>query len=103
MRPTPSPWRTCSLVPDTGVSRNRRLSRHARAERGDAVGIAGAGADHDLARRRRQQRALDHILDLIGIEDREHDRIAVARDIGERSGARRRSAARRAFFAASMS
>ena len=25
MRPTPSPWRTCSLVPDTGVSRKRNL------------------------------------------------------------------------------
>jgi hypothetical protein len=30
---------------------------------------------------------LDHILDLVGVENRKHDRFAVARDIGKRAGA----------------
>jgi hypothetical protein len=33
MRPTPSPCRTCSLVPDTGVSRNRIAVPASRAPR----------------------------------------------------------------------
>ncbi len=66
--------------------------RDPRAERRDAVRIAGAGADHDLAGRRGQQRALDDVLDLIGREYREHDRIAVARDVGKRCRRGRRFA-----------
>ena len=34
-----------------------------------------------------KQRVLDHVLDLIGLEHREHDRIAVACDVGKRPGA----------------
>ena len=74
-------------------ARNRRFEKtqfvaDARAERRDAVGIAGRGDEHDLAGGGRDERVLDHILDLIGVEHREHDRIAFVRDFGQRSGLR---------------
>ena len=84
MRPSPSPGTHL---------RTRTRHRHfekpqgagdARAKRRDPVGIAGRGADHDLAGGERQQRALDDIFDLIGREHRKHDRLAVARDVGKR-------------------
>ncbi len=74
-----------------------------RAERRDAVRIAGAGAQHDLAGRGRKQRALDHILDLIGVEHGEHDRLAVVRDVGKRIRRARRFARARSLFAGSTS
>src|SRR5580658_3051850 len=64
IKPTPSPWRTCSLVP----------------ERRDAVGIAGRGHEHDLTGGGGDERVLDHILDLRGVEHGEYDRLAFLRD-----------------------
>src|SRR6516225_3699529 len=43
-----------------------KMRRHPPAERGNTVGIAGAGADDDLAGGRRYQRAFEHLLDLVG-------------------------------------
>ena len=36
----------------------------------------------------RDERALDHFLDLLGVEHRHHDRLAFLRDIGKRTGLR---------------
>src|SRR5262249_16278706 len=43
-----------------------KMRRPPPAERGNAVGIAGAGADDDLAGRSGHQCAFDHLLDLVG-------------------------------------
>ena len=59
--------------------------RHPCTERRDAIGIAGRGANHDLTRRSGKQVTLNHLLDLVGVEDSEHDRLAFARDVGKRS------------------
>ena len=83
-------------------------ARHRRFEKPQSVATRAPSAamrsgsqvevhEHDLAGRRRQQRVLDHVLDLIGVEHRDHDRIAVARDIGKRSGARAEICQARAF------
>ena len=66
------------------------LRCYARGERGDPVRIAGAGGDHDGAGRRIGRQRVRHLLDLLGAEHGEHDRMAAARDIRERC--RRRAA-----------
>jgi hypothetical protein len=64
-----------------------QLALYALAKRGDAVGIAGRGAQHDLARRGSGKRVSDDIFGLIGVEHRKHDRLTVTGDVGERTGA----------------
>ena len=86
MRPTPSPWgpvRWCPIpaLPESAIG---PPPAH-RAPH--PVGIAGRGADHDLAGRGGKERAFDDIFGLIGREHRDHDRIAVAGNVGKRSGA----------------
>ena len=88
MSPTPSPRRTCSLVPDTGVSRNRRPRCIDTAREGsDAIGIAGRGAHHDPAgavAERRKDRPLDDLFHLVGVEHGEDDRIGLTGNVADR-------------------
>ena len=78
-------------------------ARKPLAERRDAVRIAGAGAEHDRSGLRRSAAALlRHLLDLVGVEHREHDH-AATRDLGGRAAAFPPSAASFAFFAGSTS
>src|SRR5215468_247191 len=72
---------------DRGFQQAQPARRNALAECGDAVGVAGARAQHDFAGAvayRGQQCALDDRLDLIRAEHREHDGIATPREIGDR-------------------
>jgi hypothetical protein len=87
MRPTPSPRPHLRARPRDRRFEEAKLFFDAHAERGKAVRIAGAGADDDFTRRCRQERSLHDILDLIRRKYRDHDRVAVARYVGERSGA----------------
>jgi hypothetical protein len=86
----PDPLAAADLPTRTGHGRLQQSEparRHAPAERGDPVGIAGAGAEHDLAgplAQCRQQLAFDDSLDLIGTEYGQHDGIAAPRQIGDR-------------------
>ena len=83
---------------DRGLEQAQAARGDALAERGDAVGIAGAGAEHDATRivaERGEQLVLDDLLDLVGAEDGEDDGAAVAREIGD--GGRRGRRALRAW------
>src|SRR6516225_1331509 len=72
---------------DRGFQEVQPARRNALAERGDAVGVAGACAQHDFAgavAQCGQQFALGDRFDLIRAEHREHDGIATPREIGDR-------------------
>ena len=64
-----------------------QLVAYPRRECGDAVWVAGRGAKHDLVGRGCDECMLDHVLDLIGIEHRQHDRFAALCDLDERARA----------------
>jgi hypothetical protein len=61
----------------------------ARTERRNPVRVAGAGAQHHLARRiagRRQDIPLDHLLDVPRFEHGEQDAVALAGNVADRGG-----------------
>ena len=69
------------------VEQMQSAGRQPLPERGDAVGVACAGAEHDAARafsEPRQQLALDHVLDLRRVEHGEHDRAAARGQVRHR-------------------
>ena len=73
---------------DRGLEKAKAACGDPLGERGDAIGVAGAGAQHQASRpvaQHRKQLPLEDVLDLVGGEHRKHDRIAVLCDFLDRS------------------